>query len=77
MAKNSLIDMINQNDPQPRQINTRVENKQYDMLFEKNPDIAEKLKNRHFPKAGGNRKISDIDLRSWETLYMKSLRILR
>ena len=46
------------------------------MLFEKNPEIAEKLKNRHFPKAGGNRKISDIDLRSWETLYMKSLRIL-
>jgi hypothetical protein len=30
-----------------------------------------------FPKAGSNRKISDIDLRMWEGLFVKSLRILK
>ena len=39
---------------------------------------ASKLDNSsRFPKAGSNRKISDIDLRMWEGLYVKSLRILK
>ena len=38
---------------------------------------AKKLFNNTFPKAGSNRKISDIDLRMWENLYVKSLRILK
>ena len=39
---------------------------------------ADKLaKSSCFPKAGSNRKISDIDLRMWEGLFVKSLRILK
>ena len=30
-----------------------------------------------FPKPGGNRLISEIDLRTWETLYVQSLKILK
>lgn len=30
-----------------------------------------------FPKAGGNRLISEIDLRTWENLFIQSLKILK
>ena len=49
----------------------------YEKVFENNPEIAQKLQNRKFPRPGGNRNISDIDLRSWENLYMTSLKILK
>lgn len=49
----------------------------YDEVFEKNADIQQKLRSREFPRPGGNRNISDIDLRNWENLYMTSLKILK
>ena len=41
------------------------------------PEIAQKLESREFPRPGGNRNISEIDLRTWESLYMTSLKILK
>jgi len=40
-------------------------------------DMTKLEQSNHFPKAGSNRKISDIDLRMWEGLYVKSLKILK
>ena len=49
----------------------------YSDFFEREPQVKAKLNSRQFPKPGGNRRISDIDLRAWENLYMKSLKILK
>ena len=40
-------------------------------------DAAKLEQSSRFPKAGSNRKISDIDLRMWEGMFVKSLRILK
>jgi hypothetical protein len=40
-------------------------------------DMTKLEQSNLFPKAGSNRKISDIDLRMWEGLYVKSLKILK
>lgn len=40
-------------------------------------EVAEKLNQKKFPKAGSNRSISEIDLRQWENLYIQSLKILK
>ena len=81
LAKTHLIDMINDQVPQPRQAAQQMQTTEgtasYEKVFENNPEIAQKLQNRKFPRPGGNRNISDIDLRSWENLYMTSLKILK
>ena len=56
--------------------NAQPENTDYCDLFE-NEQFAEKLKSNKFPKrSNGNEKVSELDLRMWETLYVESLRVL-
>jgi len=69
--------MINDQTPQPRAGPHQAQSPAYDRVFEQNPEIAQKLRSRQFPRPGGNRNISDIDLRSWENLHMTSLKILK
>jgi hypothetical protein len=40
-------------------------------------EVEARLKQSNYPKPGSNRSLSEIDLRSWENLYIKSLRILK
>lgn len=77
LAKTCLIDVINDQLPQSKIKNTNSHSASYDAVFEKNPEIIKKLRSETFPRPGGNRNISDIDLRSWENLYMTSLKILK
>ena len=78
LAKTYLIDMINDQVPQARQLKTfQSSSTSYDAVFEHNPEISKKLRSKTFPRPGGNRNISDIDLRNWENLYMTSLKILK
>ena len=51
-------------------------NESFSDIFE-NDEVRELLKQQQFPKQGSNRKISEIDLRQWETLYMQSLKVLK
>lgn len=51
-------------------------NESFSEIFE-NDEVRELLKQQQFPKQGSNRKISEIDLRQWETLYMQSLKVLK
>ena len=39
--------------------------------------MEQNLNQRHFPKSGSNRKVSELDLRTWESLYIKSLKVLK
>ena len=39
--------------------------------------MAAALNQKNFPKAGSNRKISELDLRTFESLYINSLKILK
>ena len=64
--------------PQARQVKQfQSSSASYDAVFENNPEIRRKLRSKTFPRPGGNRNISDIDLRNWENLYMTSLKILK
>ena len=51
-------------------------NESFSDIFE-NDEVRELLKQQQFPKQGSNRKISEIDLRQWETLYKQSLKVLK
>lgn len=42
--------------------------------FEK--PVADLVSGRNFPKEGPNNKVSELDLRVWETLFIESLKIL-
>ena len=78
LAKNILIDLITDQVPQARQVRSyQMQSASYDAVFEHNPEIRRKLQTKTFPRPGGNRNISDIDLRNWENLYMTSLKILK
>ena len=48
--------------------------KMYIDKFEK--PVADLVSGRNFPKEGPNNKVSELDLRVWETLFIESLKIL-
>ncbi len=68
--------MINGMDPQQHITRPMAENIHFVDLFETN-EVAQKLNQQNFPKAGSNRVISELDLRTWESLYIQSLKILK
>ena len=51
-------------------------NNEFNQVFETR-EVEAKLNPMKFPKAGSNRSFTEIDLRTWETLYLKSLKILK
>ena len=77
LARYSIIDMINGVDPLLHI--TRPEppsNRNFSKVFE-TEEVQRKLAQENFPKVGSNRSISELDLRTWETLYIQSLKILK
>ena len=40
------------------------------------PENKEKIKAENFPKDGPNKKVKELDLRIWETLFIESLKVL-
>ena len=68
--------MINHDDRRQRQQNMQQRESSFMQKLE-DQDAAKFEKSRTFPKAGSNRKISDIDLKIWEGLFVKSLKILK
>ena len=78
LGKNQLIDIINNDESrvrQPQQPNQGAQT--YEEVFVNEEEQYRRLKSRQFPRAGSNRRITDIDLRQWESLYMTSVKILK
>jgi hypothetical protein len=38
--------------------------------------VAPLVSTEHFPREGPNTRVSELDLRAWETLFIESLKIL-
>lgn len=68
--------MINGTDPCNQLQMPAPQNQHFSDVFE-TQDVANRLNQSNYPKSGSNRNLSEIDLRSWENLYIKSLRILK
>jgi len=45
-------------------------------IFEGN-DVQHVLDQSNYPKAGSNREVSELDLRTWESLFIKSVKVLK
>ena len=68
--------MINPDEKRQRSANMPQREPNFIRVLEEQDAVKLEHSSR-FPKAGSNRKISDIDLRMWEGLFVKSLRILK
>lgn len=61
--------MVNGIDPLNQTSRVPPSNDNFVRIFE-TQEVAEKLNSFSFPKAGSNRLISELDLRTWENLYI-------
>lgn len=68
--------MVNGIDPLNQTSRVPPSNDNFVRIFE-TQEVAEKLNSFSFPKAGSNRLISELDLRTWENLYIQSLKVLK
>lgn len=72
LSRNAIIDMVNGVDPQLHITKPQPANANFSELFEhsEQPKVS-------FPKQGSNRAINQLDLRTWESLYIQSLKVLK
>lgn len=68
--------MINGVDPLIHENRFVQPNQSFVDVFE-TKEVELKLQTSNFPKAGSNRTISELDLRTWENLYIQSLKTLK
>jgi len=68
--------MINGTDPTLPQQMQPPQSEDFTKVFETR-EVEVKLDPKKYPKSGSNKTLSEIDLRTWENFYMKSLRILK